>query len=242
LLYLYVRLSGERTIEQSIHILIGWFILPLWFAAGFADYLFHRRTQIERFAGVGESLIHHVMLAEVGLPLIVATFFHIDAAVVLLFVLCFVAHEITGNWDMRYAVNHGRYISATETQVHSVLEILPLTAALLVILPHFEQALALVGAGPEHADFSIALKEPPAWRQMLITTGALILFVLGPYTEETIRCLRARRTVTDDALSYASASAAGVAPSSNNASAFAVASAPVSSSGVRSTSTSSPRA
>jgi len=35
---------------------------------------------------------------------------------------------------MRDAVNQGRYISATETQVHSVLEILPLTAALMVIL------------------------------------------------------------------------------------------------------------
>lgn len=188
-----LALAQEQYIEQAIHTLICWFILPLWFAAGFADYMFHRATQIEKFAGVGESLIHHLMLAEVGLPLIVAAFFRIDAAVILLFIACFVAHEITGNWDMRYAVDHGRSISATETQVHSVLEILPLAAALLVILPHFGQVLALFGAGPEHADFSIALKEaPPLW-QLMLTGGALILFVLGPYTEETIRCLRTRR-------------------------------------------------
>jgi hypothetical protein len=185
----------ERAIEQSIHILIGWFILPLWFAAGFADYLFHRRTHIEWNSGVRESVTHHLMLAEVGLPLIMAVFFRIDAGLILIFIVCFVAHEITGNFDIRFAENHGRDVSPTEDQVHSVLEILPLTAALLVILPHFGQALALVGAGSEHADFSIALKEPPGWRQMLITAGALIFFVLGPYTEETIRCLRVRRTI-----------------------------------------------
>jgi hypothetical protein len=171
---------------------ITWFLLPLWFAAGFLDYLFHRRTHIERNSGGRESLIHHLMLAEVGLPLIMAVFFRIDAGLILIFIACFVAHEITGNFDIRYAEGHGRNVSPTEDQVHSVLEILPMTAALLVILPHFGQALALVGAGPEHADFAIALKEPPALWKILVAGGALILFVLGPYTEETIRCLRAR--------------------------------------------------
>jgi hypothetical protein len=133
------------------------------------------------------------MLAEVGLPLIMAAFFRIDAALILIFIACFVAHEITGNFDIRYAEGHGRDVSPTEEQVHSVLEILPMTAALLVILPHFGQVLALVGAGTERADFSIALKAPPAWREIVITAAALIVFVLGPYTEETVRCIRARR-------------------------------------------------
>jgi hypothetical protein len=84
-------------------------------------------------------------------------------------------------------------VSPTEDQVHSVLEILPLTAALLVILPHFGQVLALVDAGREHADFSVGLKAPPPLLQILITAGALALFVLGPYTEETIRCIRKRK-------------------------------------------------
>lgn len=172
---------------------MAWFVLPLWFCAGFADYMFHRRTQIERNSGLGESLIHHLMLAEVGLPLIVATFFQIDAAVILLFVVCFVAHEITGNIDIRYAEGHGRNVSATELQVHSVLEILPLAAALLVVVPHFGQARALLGLGPERADFTLALKQPPPWREMIAAAVALVILVLGPYTEETIRCWRAGR-------------------------------------------------
>jgi hypothetical protein len=163
----------------------------VWIAAGFADYLFHRRTQIETHSGVGESLIHHLMIAEVGLPLIMAVFFRIDAALILLFIVCFIAHEITGNFDIRYAETHTRLVSATEEQVHSILEIIPLTAALLAVVPHFGQAMALFGAGLEHADFSVALKEPPDYRKLLFFGILLVLFVLGPYTEETIRCLRA---------------------------------------------------
>jgi hypothetical protein len=185
------RETQEEEIDQAVHHIIEWFIFPLWIAAGFADYLFHRRTHIESHSGVGESLLHHVMLVEVGLPLIMAVFFRIDAALILLFIVCFIAHEITGNFDIRYAKGHTRPVSATEEQVHGVLEIIPLTAALLVILPHFGQAMALFGAGLEHADFSVALKAPPDYRKLLFFAILLVLFVLGPYTEETIRCLRA---------------------------------------------------
>jgi hypothetical protein len=181
------------TIEQAIHELICWFILPLWFVAGFADYLFHRRTHIEQNSGVRESLIHHLMMAEVGLPLIMAAFFRLDAGLILIFAVCLIEHEITGNIDIRCAEDHGRDVSPTEDQVHSVLEILPLTAALLVILPHFGQVLALLGMGTEHADLSIALKQPPPLWQILVTGAALIVLVIGPYTEETIRCAMAQR-------------------------------------------------
>lgn len=77
-----------------------------------------------------------------------------------MFIVCLVAHEITGNIDIRFAEHRGRVVSATEEQVRSVLETLPLTAAILVILPHFGQARALLGVGPEHADFSVETKNP----------------------------------------------------------------------------------
>ena len=179
--------------EQAVHYVIGWFILPLWIAAGFADYLFHRSTHIERSSGVKESLLHHLMMAEVALPLFAAAFLRIDAAILLLFVLCFIAHEITGNIDIRYAEDHGRDVSPTEDQVHSVLEIIPLTAGLLVLLPHFGQVLALFGLGQERADFSIVVKQPPPLWQIILTGGAVLVFNIAPYTEETIRTLRAER-------------------------------------------------
>ena len=191
---MFMQDHGSHMItEQAVHYTISWFILPLWFAAGFADYQFHRRTKIEENSGVRESLVHHLMMAEIGLPLIMAAFFRINAGLIVIFIICLIAHEITGNVDIRYAESHGRDVSPTEEQVHSVLEILPLTAALLVILPHFGQAMALFGVGPEHADFRIALKAPPELWKILVTAGALFLLVIGPYTEETVRCLRAKR-------------------------------------------------
>ncbi|HEY1962503.1 MAG TPA: hypothetical protein VGG69_08800 [Rhizomicrobium sp.] len=185
-------------IEAAVHVVIGWFVLPLWIGAGFADYLFHRRTHIERTAGVKESLLHHLMMAEVALPLFAATFLRINAAIVLLFAACFIAHEITTNVDIRYAENHGRDVSPTEDQVHSILEIIPLTAGLLVLLPHFGQVRALFGIGSEQADFSLALKQPPPLWQILITAAAALLFNIIPYTEETVRTLRARRRLAPD--------------------------------------------
>ncbi|HEY4115662.1 MAG TPA: hypothetical protein VGM17_16520 [Rhizomicrobium sp.] len=179
--------------EHAIHLLIGWFSLPVWIGTGFADYIAHRITHIERTSGVGESLIHHVMMAEVGLPIIASAFFRIDAAMVVLFIVCFAAHEITGNLDIRYAESHGRHVGPTEDQLHSFLEIIPLTAALLILLPHFGQVLALFGLGPEHADFSVALKQPPAMWKIVFTAAMLVIFIIGPYTEETIRTWRYQR-------------------------------------------------
>ena len=63
---------------------------------------------------------------------------------------------------MRDAVNQGRYISATETQ--GSLGAGDPAAHRGADGDLVGQPLALVGAGSAHADFSIAPKEPPAWR------------------------------------------------------------------------------
>lgn len=44
-------------------------LLPGWFVPGLADWVMHRRTRIEDTAGTKESLIHSLMMAEVGLPI-----------------------------------------------------------------------------------------------------------------------------------------------------------------------------
>ena len=55
--------------SQAVVSILLYFILPLWLAAGFADYLCHRASRIETTAGYKESLIHLLMFAEVALPL-----------------------------------------------------------------------------------------------------------------------------------------------------------------------------
>jgi hypothetical protein len=45
-----------------------YFVLPLWLAAGFADYLCHRAAAIEATSGWKESLLHLIQLGEMGVP------------------------------------------------------------------------------------------------------------------------------------------------------------------------------
>ncbi|WP_236653639.1 hypothetical protein [Streptacidiphilus melanogenes] len=43
-------------------------LLPAWTVPAAADWIMHRRTRIQDNAGTRESLIHLLMMAEVGVP------------------------------------------------------------------------------------------------------------------------------------------------------------------------------
>jgi len=175
---------------------LSFIVLPLWVLAGFADYVCHRLSDIEHANGAKESALHWLMLGEVGVPLLGALFLKVNALLIGFMILCLVAHELTGYADLRLAMRT-RCVSAFEKQVHSVLEMMPLTALLLLCLLHWPQSLALFGFGPEHADFSLALKEPPSWGALLPPGAAFLIFAILPYLEEFIRGLRA--AVADNA-------------------------------------------
>jgi len=49
-------------------------ILPLWSAAGLADWWMRRRSDIEHTAGARESAIHTLMMAEGGIPLLLGRY------------------------------------------------------------------------------------------------------------------------------------------------------------------------
>ena len=53
----------------SVTILM-YFVLPVWFIAGFADWICHRATSIETASGVKESAIHALMMTEIPVPLV----------------------------------------------------------------------------------------------------------------------------------------------------------------------------
>lgn len=165
-------------------------VLPLWAVCGFLDYLCHRASHMEDATGARESAIHWLMLAEVMLPLFLAVFFRINALVLALMLLCLAAHEVTGYYDLKLAMAT-RKVTAFEHQVHSALEILPLAAILIVMALHWPQTLALVGAGVQHADFSLGRKQIPRWGEIIPPAAAFIVLAIIPYLEETLRGLRA---------------------------------------------------
>lgn len=184
-------LSRVQAAMEPVWNILVWVVLPLWVVAGFLDYLCHRRSHIERATGICESLIHWLMLVEVGVPLCLAVFFRIDALILGLMLACLAAHEITGYFDLKLATATRR-VTIFEHQVHSALEILPLTAILLVMILHWPQTLALFGAGPEHADFSLGSKQTPRWGEIIPPAAAFLLLAILPYGEEIWRGWRMR--------------------------------------------------
>lgn len=166
-------------------------VLPLWVLAGFADYLCHRATHVEEASGIRETLLHWLMLAEAALPIMAALFFKIDALLIVFMTLCLIAHELTGYVDLRLAMRT-RNVTPFEHQAHSLLEVLPFTALLLLCVLHWPQAEALVGFGPESADFSLGLKQPPGWNEIVPPAAVFFLFAILPYAEELFRGIRAR--------------------------------------------------
>jgi hypothetical protein len=170
--------------------MLMYFVLPLWLAAGFADYLCHRAAHIERTSGWRESVLHLVQFVEMGIPVLAALFLEINAGVILLMIVCLLLHEATAIWDLRYASSR-REITPTEQHVHSFLEMLPLMGLLLVIALYWDQFVALFGLAPFR--WELALKpEPLPWLYVTIALGAAVLFELLPYVEELVRGLRHR--------------------------------------------------
>lgn len=167
-------------------------VMPLWLAAGFTDWLCHRATHIEVTSGVRESLIHLLMFAEVGIPLLAALFLQVNAGILSLMILAFFIHDLTALWDVSYAVT-ARWVSPIEQHVHSFLEMVPLMALLLVISRHWGQFLALFGFGEEPPSFQLAWKqEPLPTGYVVVMLASIVLLELVPYAEELWRCARNR--------------------------------------------------
>jgi hypothetical protein len=178
---------------QIIKSVLMYFILPVWLAAGFIDYLCHRRSNIEGTSGWRESVLHICQLTEMGIPVLALMFFEINALIIAGMIVFFLLHEATAWWDVAYA-HSTREITPTEQHVHGFLERLPLMGLTMVVVLYWGQFLALFGLGAETARFDIALKRDPlpAW-YLIASLSAVVLFAWLPYGEEIVRCLRAER-------------------------------------------------
>src|SRR5437660_11235720 len=89
--------------DEVLRGILMYFVLPLWLAAGFADYLCHRAASIETTSGWKESILHLLQLGEMAIPTLGAIFLDINALVIVTMILCLIAHEVTAIWDVSYA-------------------------------------------------------------------------------------------------------------------------------------------
>ncbi len=182
--------------EDILRGMLMYFVLPLWLAAGFADYLCHRAAHIERTSGWKESALHLLQFAEMAVPVLAALFLEITSGVIALMIAFLILHEATAIWDVHYAAAT-REVTPTEQHIHSFLEMLPLMGLLLVIALYWTAFASLFGAGTP--DFSLRWKDAPLPVVYIATMLALTaLLEVLPYLEEFVRTLRHRHAATSN--------------------------------------------
>ncbi|WP_419805833.1 hypothetical protein [Terriglobus sp.] len=180
--------------EQALLRCLLYFLIPMWTAAGVADWLWHKQTDIEHTSGIEESLIHMLMFAEAGLPLFMGLALEINAGVLLLMLGALGAHEATAFWDVHYAEQR-RSVTEREQHTHSFLEVLPFAAVGMAACLHWGQARALFGAGEEKPDFRPRLKKKRLPLGYLLgVAGIMVAGIAVPYGNELWRCWKARKT------------------------------------------------
>ncbi|MGW0375617.1 hypothetical protein ACWDZW_43670, partial [Streptomyces coeruleorubidus] len=130
-------------------------LLPSWFVPGVADWVMHRRTRIEETAGTKESLIHSLMMAEVGIPIALTLRYEVNPLLLSVQLGGAAVHEATALWDVRTAVESEREVKPIEQHIHSFLESLPFAALASLMCLHADQVKSLLRGGRG---------DPDAWR------------------------------------------------------------------------------
>jgi hypothetical protein len=185
-------------VDEATRRLLQYVVVPLWIGSGLADWLCHRRTNIETTAGVEESAIHALMMAQAGIPSTLGLFLEVNAGVIAMTLAAFGLHQATAIWDVAYA-DERRRVTPTEQHVHGLLEQGPAMATACLVVLHWDQACALVGLGPERPVWKPQLKRRPLSRGYRVGFLASVAGLVAlPYGEELWRCWRNRGRVVDD--------------------------------------------
>lgn len=168
-------------------------LIPLWIVPGVLDWYWHKRTRIEDTSGLSESLIHSLMMIEVGLPIQMALIFEINPLTLALMTGALIAHSATAVWDVRMAVHH-REVKTGEQHTHSFLEVLPFMGLAFAASLHGDAARRLITGKTKPGDWNLQIKRPRLSIPYLAGIGALIVVgVALPYANEAWRCLKRLR-------------------------------------------------
>lgn len=170
-------------------------LLPGWFVPGLADWVMHRRTRIEDTSGTKESLIHSLMMAEVGLPIALTLRYEVNPLLLTVQLGGAAVHEATALWDVKTAVDSDREVKPLEQHIHSFLESLPFGALAALMCLHADQVESLARGGRGDKDaWRLVPRRRPLSPGYLAGIGAAIgACVLLPYGEELLRCARTAR-------------------------------------------------
>lgn len=185
---------GSDEVEDASRRFLLYGVLPLWFAPAVADWAMHRRTRIEETSGLRESLVHALMMAEAGGPVVLGLTAEINPLVLTVMAGAALVHGATAVWDVTLATGE-REVTPIEQHIHSFLEVLPLTAVAFTACLHWDQVRSLRHGGDSRGSWRLRPKSRPLPAGYLAGFAAAVTtFVALPYGEELLRCARAART------------------------------------------------
>jgi hypothetical protein len=188
---------GADDVENANRRFLLYGVLPLWFVPAVADWVMHRRSDIEHTSGVRESAVHALMMSEAGVPVVAGLTAKVNPLVLSLMGGAAVAHGATALWDVSLATSK-REVRPVEQHIHSFLEVLPLTAAAFTTCLHWDQVREAMRGGGRADDWKLVPKERPLSTGYLTAIAAGVgLCVALPYAEEMIRCIRSRQDRDD---------------------------------------------
>jgi hypothetical protein len=190
-----LRAPDDADVAAAARRFLNFVLLPGWMVWGFADYLCHRRSDIEHTSGTHESLTHVLMIATTGVGVVSAMFFEVNGLVLIIMAASTLAHEGVVLWDVGYAAKT-RPPSATEQHVHSFLEVLPFTGLAVSICLNPGDAAALFDPKTRAEQLRFKPKRDPrspAYNAAVIALVTVALVI--PYAEEFVRCFRVDRTL-----------------------------------------------
>jgi hypothetical protein len=127
----------EQMTDVTRHFLMN-IVLPVWLAAGVADWVCIRAASIETTTGPTGSAMHILMLTEAAIPVLAGMFLEITSPVLALMITAAMLHDATALWDVSYAVTK-REVTPLEQHVHSFLEMVPVMAVSFVSVLHWPQ-------------------------------------------------------------------------------------------------------
>ncbi|AZP79898.1 diguanylate cyclase/phosphodiesterase [Mycobacterium avium subsp. paratuberculosis] len=165
-------------------------LLPAWFIPALLDWNQHRRSRIEITSGTRESLIHLLMMAEVGVPITLVLLCEINPLVLSTILASIAAHEATALWDVTAAERSGRRVTTWEQHVHSFLESLPIMAASALGCLHWREVRELVRGARSRDAWRLRWKQNPLPGGYLAAVAAAVAAaIVVPYGEELYRCV-----------------------------------------------------
>ncbi len=154
----------------------------VWLAAGFLDFVQHRRSDLAHTSGLGESTLHGLQLLLLGAAVLAWLAFAPSLLLAAGLLLLMSAHALAGYADTRVAFPR-RLIGPFEQHLHSVLDMAPWFAWIV---------LAATGAdAAREAGWTLAWQAAPPRLWLATLLPPLLLCVL-PWAVEYRMAWRAR--------------------------------------------------